>query len=88
MRDTTATSDERVHSLLWYGAGFLGATFGGALLGYVYGLLTAWNGQRVIRDVRRVLFDHLLRTSLSFHEKNTAGKLTTRVSSDVENLNG
>jgi ATP-binding cassette, subfamily B, multidrug efflux pump len=87
MRDTTSTTDERVHSLLWYGAGFLGATLGGALLGYVYGLLTAWNGQRVIRDVRRVLFDHLLRTSLSFHEKNTAGKLTTRVSSDVENLN-
>lgn len=87
MRDTAATPEARVHSLLWYGAAFLGATLGGALLGYLFGLLTAWNGQRVIRDVRRVLFDHLLRTSLAFHEKNTAGKLTTRVSSDVENLN-
>jgi hypothetical protein len=63
MRDTAAAPEARVHSLLWYGAAFLGATVGGALLGYVYGLLTAWNGQRVIRDVRRVLFDHLLRTS-------------------------
>lgn len=79
--------DERVRQLAWYGAAFLGTTLFGALLGYVYGLLTAWNGQRVIRDVRRHLFDHLLNTSLSFHERNPAGKLTTRVTSDVENLN-
>ncbi len=87
MRDTRAAGDARLRSLLWYGLGFLGVTLGGALLGYVYGLLTAWNGQRVIRDVRRRLFDHLLGTSLSFHERNPAGKLTTRVTSDVENLN-
>ncbi len=87
MRDYAATGDARQHALLWYGAGFLGVTFGGALLGYVFGLLTAWNGQRVIRDVRRRLFDHLLGVGLSFHEKNPAGKLTTRITSDVENLN-
>jgi ATP-binding cassette, subfamily B, multidrug efflux pump len=87
MRAVAAPRDERVQSLLWYGAAFLGTTLAGALLGYVYGLLTAWNGQRVIRDVRRHLFDHLLGTGLSFHEKNPAGKLTTRVTSDVENLN-
>jgi len=87
MRDHEAGSDARLQSLLWYGLGFLGVTIGGALLGYVFGLLTAWNGQRVIRDVRRRLFDHLLGVSLSFHEKNPAGKLTTRITSDVENLN-
>jgi ATP-binding cassette, subfamily B, multidrug efflux pump len=82
-----APRDERLRELLWYGLAFLGTTSGGALLGYVYGLLTAWNGQRVIRDVRRHLFDHLLSVGLSFHERNPAGKLTTRVTSDVENLN-
>ena len=87
MRDVDGAQDQRLWSLFWYGLGFLGATAGGAVLGYVYGLLTAWNGQRVIRDVRRVLFGHLLATGLSFHERNTAGKLTTRVTSDVENLN-
>lgn len=87
MRNTSNTTDERLWSLAWHGLGFLAATLGGALLGYVYGLLTAWNGQRVIRDVRRHLFDHLLHTSLTFHEQQTAGKLTTRVTSDVENLN-
>ena len=82
-----APRDERLQELLWYGLAFLGTTVGGAGLGYVYGLLTAWNGQRVIRDVRRHLFDHLLSVGLGFHERNPAGKLTTRVTSDVENLN-
>jgi len=80
-------ADERLRELLWYGLGFLATVLGGALLGYVYGLLTAWNGQRVIRDVRRHLFAHLLATAPSFHDRNPAGKLTTRVTSDVENLN-
>ena len=87
MRDASIEQDERISQLWSYGLGFLAVTGGGALLGYIYGLLTAWNGQRVIRDVRRKLFSHLLSTSLSFHERNTAGKLTTRVTSDVENLN-
>lgn len=82
-----APRDQRIGALLGYGFAFLGTTLAGAALGYVYGLLTAWNGQRVIRDVRRHVFDHLLSTSLAFHERNPAGKLTTRVTSDVENLN-
>lgn len=87
MRDASGSTDERLSSLWFYGLGFLAVTIGGSLLGYVYGLLTAWNGQRVIRDVRRTLFTHLLGTSLEFHERNPAGKLTTRITSDVENLN-
>jgi ATP-binding cassette, subfamily B, multidrug efflux pump len=87
MRDTSIGQDERISQLWTYGLGFLAVTAGSALLGYVYGLLTAWNGQRVIRDVRRKLFSHILSTGLSFHERNTSGKLTTRVTSDVENLN-
>ncbi len=87
MRAIDRPRDERITALLWCAAGFVGTTVGGALLGYVYGLLTAWNGQRVIRDLRRYLFDHLLSTSLGFHDRNPAGKLTTRVTSDVENIN-
>jgi len=87
MRDTGAELESRLTSLWSYGAAFLSVTIGGAIAGYIYGLLTAWNGQRVIRDVRRRVFEHVLSTDLTFHEKNPAGKLTTRVTSDVENLN-
>ena len=87
MRNATDDQSNRLTMLWWYGAGFVGVTLGGALLGYIYGLLTAWNDQGVIRNVRRTLFSHVLSTSLSFHERNPAGKLTTRITSDVENLN-
>src|SRR5690606_6069509 len=56
MRATHVEQGSRLSMLWWYGAGFVGVTLGGALLGYVYGLVTAWNGQRVIRDVRRSLY--------------------------------
>ena len=86
LRSDEAT-DERLFQLWMLGGGFLVVTGLGALLGYVYGQLTAWNGQRVIRDVRRHLFASILHAPASFHDRNPAGKLTTRVTSDVENLN-
>ena len=87
MVDGAASTSERLWRLGWLACGFLGITAGGALLGYTYGQLTAWNGQRVIRDIRRKLYEHVLRLPLSYHEQHPAGKLTTRVTSDVENLN-
>ncbi len=87
MRDATRTADERTFSLWMHALAFFGVVLLGTACSYVYGRLAAWNGQRVVRDVRRALFDHLLRAPLSFHEKSAAGKLTTRVTSDVENLN-
>ncbi len=78
---------ERYTGLLWHASAFLGVVLLGSLCSFGYGRLTAWNGQRVVRDVRRKLFEALLAAPLSFHEKNAAGKLTTRVTSDVENLN-
>lgn len=74
-------------SLLGLGAIYLAATLAAVGLGYAYGLLTAYNGQRVVRDVRHALFSHLLRLGPRFFERNPSGKLVTRVTSDVENLN-
>jgi ABC-type multidrug transport system fused ATPase/permease subunit len=59
----------------------------GAALGYAYAMLTTRTGQAVIRDVRAALFAHLLVLDPGFFERNPAGKLVTRVTSDVENLN-
>jgi ATP-binding cassette subfamily B protein len=87
MRATAMPRADRIRELCWLAAGFAGVVVVGTILGYAYSTMTAWNGQRVIRDVRRRLFDHLLHTGQSFHEKNPAGKLTTRITSDVENLN-
>ena len=73
--------------LLWLGAAYLLSTLCGAGLGYGYALLTTYNGQAVVRDVRARLFGHLLGLDAAFFERNAAGRLVTRVTSDVENLN-
>ena len=50
-------------------------------------LLLAWVGQRAMLDLRMQLFAHLMRRSTHFFHRNPVGRLMTRVTSDVQNLN-
>ncbi len=50
-------------------------------------LLTAWIGQQTVYDLRRELFSHLQKLSMSFFDKNPVGRLITRITNDVEVLN-
>ncbi len=50
-------------------------------------MLTGLLGQRVMRDLRTELFGKLQALSISFFDRNPAGRLITRVTSDVESLN-
>src|SRR4029079_2099643 len=54
---------------------------------YGEAMLTALLGQSVMRDLRMEIFAHLQRLSVSFFDRNPAGRLITRVTSDVETLN-
>lgn len=85
----TGTADDGawIEPVLWLGLGMLFTSLGGIALGYNYAVRTARNGQRVIRDLRTHLFDHVLRLSPRFHDRNPSGRLVTRITSDVENLN-
>jgi ATP-binding cassette subfamily B protein len=60
-----------------------------AQFGCSYGeaMLTALLGQNVMRDLRMEIFAHLQRLSIAFFDRNPAGRLITRVTSDVETLN-
>jgi ABC-type multidrug transport system fused ATPase/permease subunit len=73
--------------LLGLGAWFLAATIADAVLLYAYSLITARNGQSVVRDLRTTLHGHLLRLGIGFFDRHASGRLVTRVTSDVENLN-
>lgn len=54
---------------------------------YGNAMLTALLGQSVMRDLRIEIFAHLQRLSIPFFDRNPAGRLITRVTSDVESLN-
>ena len=66
--------------------------FAGSLVlafGCSYGetMLTALLGQRVMRDLRQQLFEHVQRLPITFYDQTPVGRLVTRVTSDVESLN-
>ena len=54
---------------------------------YAHTLLTTWLGQRVMYDLRAEVFAHLQRLSLRYFDRNPVGRLMTRVTNDVEQLN-
>ena len=72
-----------VRAALFY-AGSLVLAFG---CSYGETMLTALLGQRVMRDLRQQLFEHVQRLSIAFYDRTPVGRLVTRVTSDVESLN-
>lgn len=72
-----------VRAALLY-AGSLVLAFG---CSYGETMLTALLGQRVMRDLRQQLFEHVQRLSIAFYDRTPVGRLVTRVTSDVESLN-
>ena len=53
--------------------------------GQVY--LLNWASQKIIFTMREDLFKHLLFLDLDFYEKNPVGRLVTRVTNDLDNIN-
>ncbi|HYG75104.1 MAG TPA: ABC transporter ATP-binding protein [Planctomycetota bacterium] len=45
-------------------------------------------GEQVIMDLRRAIFDHLQRLSMSFYDRTKLGRIITRGTSDMEALRG
>jgi ATP-binding cassette, subfamily B, bacterial len=56
----------------------------GALSSYFEKYLTSSVGQWVMHDLRRVLYSHIQRLSLSYHDQKRTGDLISRVTSDID----
>ncbi len=56
-------------------------------MGYLEYYLLEWTGQRIMSDIRIRLFRRLLTQGVGFFDRNPIGRLVTRVTNDVENLN-
>src|SRR6266513_1978130 len=56
----------------------------GAVSSYIEKYLTTSVGQWVMHDLRRVLYSHIQRLSLSYHDQKRTGDLISRVTSDID----
>jgi ABC-type multidrug transport system fused ATPase/permease subunit len=65
---------------------FVGTAVAGWLLQYGETLLMARTAQRILFDLRQALFAHLMRLDLSFYDRQSVGRLMSRVQNDVGTL--
>ncbi len=65
---------------------FLIASGGIFLFEYLSILVTTYIGGRVVYDLRRQLYDHVLKLPMSFFDRHPSGQITTRITSDTQNV--
>lgn len=57
-----------------------------ALVQYLHTYYSGWLGQHIVRDIRVLLYRHILKLRLKFFDRTPIGTLVTRNVSDVEQL--
>ena len=66
---------------------FLGILVAAFALEYAQTYIMQLTGQRIMADVRMLVYGHLQRLDIQFYDKNPVGRLMTRVTTDVDVLN-
>lgn len=74
--------------LLYITLALLGSLIFQAVIQYFLTYYTELMGQKIIFDLRRQLFAHVQKLALRFFDKTPIGRIVTRVTNDVEALNG
>ncbi len=72
--------------LEYLGTALLFVGIADATLAYLGNRLLLRTGQRTVFDIRRDLFAHIQRLSLSFHRRQRAGDLMSRLGGDIQTL--
>jgi ABC-type multidrug transport system fused ATPase/permease subunit len=55
---------------------------------YFFDYLFSWLSSKVVADIRRDLFGHLLHMSLSFYDKNKVGEIVHKINNEVNIIEG
>ncbi|MBY6410731.1 ABC transporter ATP-binding protein [Rhodococcus sp. BP-252] len=72
--------------LAWTVFGYIAFGILGSITTYTFLMVSGRLSQAILFDLRKRVFDHAQKLSLSFHEKYTSGRLISRLTSDVESL--
>jgi ATP-binding cassette, subfamily B, multidrug efflux pump len=75
-----------MRDLTMAGLGLIALALVSWLTYYGYMSSTAWMGHRVLLTLRKQMFEHLQKLSLSFYDRNEVGRVMSRVQNDVTSL--
>lgn len=59
----------------------------GFIIDFFQTLFMEYTGQKIILNLRCRLFSHMTFLSVAFYDKNSSGRLVSRVTNDIENMN-
>lgn len=57
------------------------------VIDFIQSLLMEYTGQTIILNLRCKLFSHMVFLPVAFYDKNSSGRLVSRVAGDIENMN-
>ncbi len=66
---------------------FLGLIITGFIIDFFQSLFMEYTGQKIILNLRQKLFYHMAFLPVAFYDKNSSGRLVSRVTNDIENMN-
>ncbi len=84
--DDYIVGGNRSVSIVALGLAYLGAVLIGAVCSFIQVVLLNSIGQKIMHTIRVELFSHIQRMPLSFFDRNSSGRIVTRMTNDVEAL--
>lgn len=75
------------HSLLLICLFYAGLSISSLFFSYLQNNLLQFAGQSIVAKIRKDLFEHIFKQSMSYYDRTPSGSLITHVSSDTETLN-
>ncbi len=72
--------------LVYFGVFYLLANVAGSLGNYGQTIMLTRLGQSIMHRIRSTLFAHIQMLGMSFFDRNSSGKILTRINSDIESL--
>ncbi len=84
--DAEALQRPRLEGLLHITLVFLALIAAGFALNFLQKVIMEYAGHMIMHDLRMTLFRHLENLSVSFFNRQPVGRLTTRVTNDVQNM--
>ena len=72
--------------VLWGGIALFGVALARFVFSFIQIMVMEFAGQRMMHELRIQVFSHIQALPVSFFTKNTVGRLSTRVTNDIQNM--